>query len=263
MADSTEGLLLEGRWRVERCLARGQRDGDIHAGRDEKTGARVTVVILPSGWVPQSIVEERRLAALIGHPAFVRVLDMGVVPALARAFAVVERPAGEPLSQLLELGPADLVEAVAVARGLLSALEAAHRHGVLLEVFSPKQVLVRHGPAGLDLTLAAPLAAERPRPLFDPHAAPERLGHTAAPPSVESAVFRVGALLHHMLAGERPFEGEDVFTLAASLASKKPAPIRAELGVPLPVQQALWRALEKDPNHRYHGFADFAAALSL
>src|SRR5690348_4638631 len=89
---------------------------------DEREQRAVTLRVLETGWLPSRWLEERRLGALIDHPAFVRVLDTGVDPSMTRAFIAREKVEGNSLQSLLDQGPAQLDEALGVARELLAAL---------------------------------------------------------------------------------------------------------------------------------------------
>jgi serine/threonine-protein kinase len=263
-----EGTLVDGRWRLTRNLTLPHRFEHFYEGRDEKTGATVMVKLLDTAWVPSKLLEERRVGALIGHPVFVRTLDVGTDAALSRAFFVREGDFADyvTLEMLLAKGPADVLEATLVARELLAALGAAHAKNVIIGFLPPGAIFVKHEAAGLRVrvfvpfTDYAPMSEEKER-LFDPYRAPEQLGSLRFVPTVESDLYSIGALLFHMVAGEPPYDAKDALSLSAAIRGGRPVPIRSELGVPLALQQAIWKALERNPVDRFRSAGEFAKAL--
>lgn len=265
-----EEILLDGRWRLAKSLSRCP--GNIFEAADVRPDAGqastdVVVKVLATAWIPSALLEEKRVGALVAHPVFVRVLEVGTDAKLERAFAIMERVDGDCLSNLLEKGPADTLEALTIARELLSALAAAHGKNVILGRVSPADIVVGHDASGLRVRLFATFSERDPRgsssrDSLDPYMPPEHMGALRHAKTVESDLYAVGALLHHMLAGEPPFEGRDPHALAAAIRDSKPGPIRSELGVPRSVQQAIWRALEKQPENRFRSARDFLDALA-
>jgi hypothetical protein len=79
-----------------------------------------------------------------------------------------------------------------------------------------------------------------------------------------SDVFSAGVILYELLAGERPFRGDDVTQILYKIVNEEPAsPDLAALGELAPrLREVLARALAKDPAARYPGAAAFGADLS-
>jgi cell division septation protein DedD len=92
------------------------------------------------------------------------------------------------------------------------------------------------------------------------YVAPERV--QGKPADVRSDLYSVGVLLYEMLTGRLPFESDSDYELMMAQVQKQP-PAPRELGIEVPpgVEQALMKALEKDPERRYSDAAEFAAAL--
>jgi serine/threonine-protein kinase len=263
-----EGSLVDGRWRLTRPLFLPHRPDGCYEAIDEKTSSTVLVMLLDTAWVPSKLLEERRVGALIGHPVFVRTLDVGTDASLSRAFFVREGDFADhvTLEMLLAQGPADGLEATFIAKELLAALGAAHAKNVILGFLPPGAIFVKHEAAGLRVRAFVPFTDFSPRSealdrTFDPYRAPEQLGTLRFVPTVESDLYSVGALLFHMVAGEPPYDAKDALSLSAAIRGGRPAPIRSELGVPLALQQAIWKALERNPVDRFRSAEEFAKAL--
>jgi serine/threonine-protein kinase len=76
-------------------------------------------------------------------------------------------------------------------------------------------------------------------------------------------VYALGALTYEMLLGEPPFTGPTAQSIVAKVMTEKPAAIIPRRDrVPLPIEDAVLRALEKLPADRFATAAEFATALS-
>jgi hypothetical protein len=148
-------------------------------------------------------------------------------------------------------GPLDPVRAAAIGLGLLGALRAAHRAGVLHRDIKPSNVLLRDDDrvvltdfgiatvegdtrltrSGLVLGSPAYIAPERAR------------GGIAGP---ESDLWSLGATLYAAVEGRSPYERPSVLATLAALASEEPDPPR-NAG---PLRPALNGLLRKDPAAR-------------
>src|SRR5439155_1091992 len=75
-------------------------------------------------------------------------------------------------------------------------------------------------------------------------------------------VYSLACVVYEMLAGEPPFSGPSARAIVAKHLSESPPPIRARRpDAPAAVEQALARALAKDPADRFASVAEFTTAL--
>jgi serine/threonine-protein kinase len=192
---------------------------------------------------------EARSVAKLGHPAIVRVYDVGESE-LGDPFIVMELLHGETLAQLLGKGRLSAVRAVQLLLPIIDALLVAHARGIVHRDLKPGNILLDRGVARIadfglaslradvtrdgtksltDVALAAtaaPAAAlTRAGDVFGTPAymAPELAGGVGdAPPA--SDVFAFGVLAYEMVSGRAPFEVAPVLERMAGHAIAPPAP---------------------------------------
>ena len=164
-----------------------------------------------------------------------------------------------------------LEDALAIAREIASALDYAHRHGVIHRDIKPENILLHDGRAMVaDFGIALAVSkteggtriTETGMSLGTPHyMSPEQaLGERTI--DARTDVYALGCVLYEMLAGEPPFTGPSAQAIVAKVMNTTPAPIAATRPtVPGFVDAAVQRALSKLPADRFRSAADFANAL--
>ena len=154
---------------------------------------------------------EARAACRARHPNIVDVTDFGQLPD-GRNFLVMELVSWPTLDRRLAEGPLALKEALAVALGIATGLQAAHAQGVVHRDLKPGNVFVspdnevKLGDFGLALTARGEGAALTERMIGTPaYMAPEQgLGQ-----GVDHRVdlYSLGCILFEMLTGAPPYGG--------------------------------------------------------
>lgn len=161
-----EGTMIN-EYRVGKCLGRGSM-GEVYEGRHETR--RVALKVLREGADDQlnagrRLLEEARSVNAIRHPGIVEVLDIGLFTD-RRPFLVMELLEGASLSARIKSSPVQWQEAVKWLDGILDALDAAHRAGVVHRDLKPSNVFLVGKPGDervkiLDFGLPAAQAAKR------------------------------------------------------------------------------------------------------
>lgn len=263
---------LAGRYRVEARLASGGM-GEVWRARDEHLGRPVALKLLRADLAEDPVARERfrreaRLAAAVIHPNVAALLDVVHDGHLGIVMELVE---GETLAEhLRRRGALPLDQALAVAEGLLAALEAAHAAGVVHRDVTPRNVMLGNdGRVKVTDFGIARAVAEETR-LTDSGAvigtahylAPEQLrGEEATPASDQYAAALV---IYEVLAGRRPFAGETPAAAALARLERPPVPLRRlRPDIPPAVAEAVMRALEPDPRRRHPSVAAFRVALHV
>ena len=157
-----------------------------------------------------------------------------------------------------------------IADEVASALDYAHRHGVIHRDIKPENILLHDGQALVaDFGIALAVAnmgdgrlTETGLSLGTPtYMSPEQaMGERDIDARVD--VYALGCVVYEMLTGEPPFTGATAQAIVAKLIADTPRPIREiRRSVPEHVDDAVRTALEKLPADRFASAAEFAGAL--
>jgi eukaryotic-like serine/threonine-protein kinase len=199
--------------------------------------------------------EANLMAQLSGHPSILTVHQAGV-SGDGRPFLVMEL-ASASLSERYRRERIPVAEVLRIAVRIGSAVETAHRAGVLHRDIKPSNILLTaYGhPVLSDFGIASTIAAVREEEsvgLSIPWSAPEvLLDETGG--SVTSEVWALAATVYSLLAGRSPFEIPDGSNSSSDLMSRiaraKPQPINRP-DVPASLDALLRRAMSRRPEQR-------------
>lgn len=150
------GTVVAGKYRLERLLGAGGM-GAVYEAVHAAVQRRFAVKIMTSdpSRSPEAVrrfTQEAQAAGLIGHPNIVEVFDLGEGED-GTLYMVMELLRGETLHEVLRGGPLAQGDAVAIAKELLRALDAAHKAGVVHRDVKPQNLFLaeRTGEAGATL----------------------------------------------------------------------------------------------------------------
>jgi serine/threonine-protein kinase len=217
----------------------------------------------------ERFLAEIKTTANLQHPHILPLFDSGDADGFL--FYVMPYVEGESLRDRLQRDKQLPVgESVRIATEVASALDYAHRHGVIHRDIKPENILLHDGAAlvaDFGIALAASNAGgaritETGLSLGTPlYMSPEQaMGERdiAAP----SDVYSLGCVLYEMLAGDPPFAGSTAQSIAArKLAQSVPSLRTVRKTVPEALEQAIAKALATSPADRFTRAAEFAQAL--
>ena len=239
--------------------------GEVYRANDSRLHRDVAIKIAAVQFSERSAREARLIAAL-NHPNICQIFDVGP------NYLVMELVEGPTLAERLRQGRMPLEEALAIARQIGEALEAAHEKGIVHRDLKPANIKLR--PDGtvkvLDFGLARVTedASQTGSPENSPtftfeqatlagaivgtaaYMAPEQArGHRV---DKRADIWAFGVVLYEMLTGRRMFAGETVSDILAAVLTKEPD----WTGVPPGMQRLLGRCLERDPKQRLRDIGD-------
>ena len=210
--------------------------------------------------------EANLMAQLSAHPAILTVYQASI-SADGRPYLVMEL-CSSALSQRYRTERIPVPEVLRVAVKIGSAIETAHRAGVLHRDIKPSNILLTaYGhPVLSDFGIAATLGESENLEAVGmsiPWSAPEVLMDETAG-TIESEIWSFAATVYSLLAGRSPFEqpGESNKSsdLIARINRAKPGPI-GRGDVPPSLERALARAMSRKPENRHESVLELVREL--
>ena len=263
---------LGDRYVIERELGRGGM-ATVYVAQDLRHKRQVAIKILrpdvAAAIGAERFLREIAIAARLTHPYVLPLLDSG--QAAGSLYYVMPYVRGESLRQRLAREQRlPLADALRIARELGAGLDYAHREGFVHRDVKPENVLLADGHAviadfgiaramcraGGDHVTEVGLAIGTPEYMSPEQAAGDR------ELDGRCDVYSLACVIFEMLAGAPPFSGPSARAIMARHLSEPPPPLRARRpDAPAAVEQALARALAKDPADRFASVAEFVTAL--
>ena len=275
--------VVDNKFRIEQLLGRGGM-GAVYRARDVRLDRLVALKVvrpelLSDGEARQRFRREAQIVARLQHPSIVSVYDYGTFVD-GGAFLVMELVRGEDLRRVLQReGRLDTERALRILNAVCSAIDAAHREGVLHRDLKPENILLPGG--GLDakvldfgvakvmgdvpdrdplrtgtgtLVTAAGMIIGTPA-----YMAPEQLHGVA--PDVRSDVFSLAVVAFEMLTGDLPYGRSSLAEIVMAHARGVPS-FPAAPAVPGHLMRAVRSALDPDPVARTPSISAFADQIA-
>jgi serine/threonine-protein kinase len=217
----------------------------------------------------ERFLREIETAARLNHPHILALHDSGTADAYL--YYVMPYVEGDSLrGRLVREKQLPLSDALEITRQVADALSYAHSHDVVHRDIKPENILFQAGHAVVSdfgiaraITTAGgdQLTGTRVQIGTPGYMSPEQ-SETHAPVDGRSDTYSLACVLYEMLAGEPPFLGKSAQTILARQLLEPVPPLRAvRATVPVGVERAILRALEKAPADRFATSLQFAAAL--
>ncbi len=271
-----------GSYRITAELARGGM-GTVYRAEHELLGRTAAVkLLLPELTASQVLVErffnEAKAATAIRHPGIVEVYDFGYTDD-GYAYLVMEFLEGVTLGRALtERGRYNELEAASIARGIASALKAAHGKNIIHRDLKPDNVFLvpdPDGPTGervkvLDFGIAK--LVDNPSEVRHTqtgmlmgspmYMAPEQ-ARAAGAIDHRADLYSLGCILYELLVGTPPFVAEGAGEIIALQMFGQVEPPSTRLAEITPeMERIVMRLLEKEPHDRYQSAAEVVSALA-
>jgi TolB-like protein/Flp pilus assembly protein TadD len=219
---------------------------------------------------PDRFLREIQIAAGLQHPHILPLYDSGSADGLL--YYVMPFVEGESLRDKLRLNPQMPVdEAVRISRDVASALDYAHRHGVVHRDIKPENVMLHEGEAIVtDFGIAKAVSAAGTDSLTQTgmavgtptYMSPEQAMGEGEPDG-RSDVYSLGCMLFEMLTGNPPFAGSTAqATITKRLTDPIPSVRATRSGVSGELDQVVTKSLARDPADRFDTASQVMQALA-
>src|SRR5262245_26227673 len=249
--------------------------GEVYRACDRKLNRIVALKVLPERFAldPDRLARftrEAQLLARLSHPNIAAIY--GLEEANGAQALVLELIEGPTLAD--RIGQISVEEALAIARQIAEALDAAHEKGIIHRDLKPANIkIARNGVVKvLDFGLAkvwdgAPQSdlSASPKLTATDHGERTVLG-TPAYMSPEQArgqsldrrtdIWSFGCVLYEMLTGREPFPGDTISDTLAAILEREPDLTVLPAASPPPIRRLLRRCFEKDRTRRLADVAD-------
>jgi serine/threonine-protein kinase len=283
-SDIRVGAILRDTYEITSLLGKGGMGTVFLARHRRLPGKQVAVKVLhnSASLNPELYARFRReaeIASQLGHPNIVQVLDFDTLQDGA-PFLVMEYLRGESLEQRLTHGPLPIHEALSITRQICSALQAAHRAGVVHRDLKPANVFLVPTDSGgvvaeqvklLDFGISKMLDSQTLQTqetvlIGTPqYMAPEQALGKNSEVDARTDIFALGCIVYELLSGSPPFAGDggSLVQVIFRIVHGQPEPLASLCpGLPSEVLRAVEKALAKSPQERYPDVGSFIAELT-
>jgi serine/threonine-protein kinase len=217
--------------------------------------------------------------AALHHPNTIQVFDFGTMED-GTLYLVMEFVEGRSVADILEKdGAMQPARVENILRQVCGSLGEAHTHGIVHRDLKPDNVVLceRAGEKDwvevLDFGIAKRSSEHDPNEAkltqqgmvlgTPPYMSPEQF--TGQPVDLRSDIYALGVMTYEMLVGKYPFEANTAWEWASKHMTEPPRPIETQpLGdhVPLPMRNAISRALAKNKDERFASVKEFYDAFA-
>jgi serine/threonine protein kinase len=278
-ADLALGSIIANKYVVEGVLGSGGV-GVVVVARHTALDQLVAIKYLKKEWrtsptLVGRFIREGRLAAQIRSEHVVKVHDIGELEETG-PFIVMEHLEGKDLSHAVQEGGIPVALAVGYVLQACDALAEAHALGIVHRDIKPANLFLAEGrnqPDAvklIDFGISKVMQAHRDGTRLHLTGANERFGTPVymSPEQLRCAddvdaradIWALGVVLYELITGELPFGSDDIPQLCTSILMELPR--RPSMDLPPPLEAAIFKCLEKDPQNRFSNIAALAQELA-
>jgi serine/threonine-protein kinase len=212
-------------------------------------------------------LREIKVLAILNHPNIAQLHT--AVRANNQLLMVMEFVEGETLDHRLRQGPLPLPQALDCIAQALSALDFAHKQGVVHRDIKPANMMLTTSGVVkvMDFGIAKATADNKLTMTGTTmgsvyYMSPEQIQGVATLDG-RADLYSIGVTLYELVTGKRPFDGESQYSIMAAHLEKSPVPpIALDPRLPQALNDAILMAVAKDPNARFQTAAAFRNALA-
>jgi len=200
---------------------------------------------------------EQEIGQTLDHPGIVKTFNG---EQRSQVYMVIEWVEGRLLRAILnQEGRMPIDRAIRLTLAICDALDYMHKHGVVHRDLKPENIMVDDQDRIKLIDFGIAMKEDARRLTFVNMSATLGTPDYISPEQVKgqrgdqrSDIYALGIMLYEMLTGETPFSGPNPLAVLNARVLNEPKPprkLRPE--IPPELQEIIYRALERDPRHRY------------
>jgi serine/threonine protein kinase/Tfp pilus assembly protein PilF len=271
-------------YRIKKLLGRGGM-GAVYLAEDVRLERLVALKILPASLGEDAegvrrFRQEARTASAISHPNVAHIYEFG--EERGRYFLAMEYVEGKTLRELIKEKTIDVSVVLDIALQIAEALTATHRRGIVHRDIKPENVIVTE--SGLvkvldfgvsklldfqmtsrtEISPKISLVHTTPGMVMGTigYISPEQLQNKKV--DFRADIWSLGVVFYEMLAGRKPFEGQNAEEVGTAILKQQPAPLfipADNSAEEVSLQNVINKTLDKKAGKRYESAADLTSDL--
>ncbi len=248
-------------YRIDAAIARGGMSV-LYKATDLNSGRQVAIKVPHAEMEADPVLFERfkreeEIGQLLDHPGVVKTFNS---EQRSRLYMVVEWVDGRLLRSILnEEKKLPVERAVKIALGICDALDYMHKRGIVHRDLKPENVMVDENDNIKLIDFGIAMKEDARRLTFVNLSATLGTPDYISPEQVKgqrgdqrSDIYAVGVMLYEMLTGRVPFVGPNpLVVMNERLITEPPSPRALNSEISPELEEILYRALEREPRHRY------------
>jgi hypothetical protein len=244
--------------------------GNVYKARDRETGETVALKLLkPEIASDQAMMDrfknELLFARKITHKNVCRVYEFNRLAGIA--YTSMEFVEGESLRSVLNrFGALTRKKATDLALQICSGLKEAHAQGIVHRDLKPENVMIdTNGNLKImDFGIARSMEAVSRHTgtmVGTPaYMAPEQV--SGSPVDYRTDIYSLGLMLYEMFTGRPAFTAENAIAVALKqMREAPPPPHDIDPNIPVHIERAILKCLEKNPDNRFQSVAELESAV--
>jgi hypothetical protein len=244
--------------------------GNVYKARDRETGETVALKLLkPEIASDQAMMDrfknELLFARKITHKNVCRVHEFNRIGGIA--YTSMEFVEGESLrSVLTRFGGLPPRKAISVAQQICSGLKEAHAQGIVHRDLKPENVMidaqgnVKIMDFGIARSMESLTRLTGSMVGTPAYMAPEQVAGKAV--DYRTDIYSLGLMLYEMFTGAQAFQADTAVAVALKqIRELPPAPHEVDPTVPVAIERAILKCLEKEPGKRFQSVAELEGVL--
>jgi serine/threonine protein kinase len=258
-------------YRLDATVARSGMS-TLYRATDLRSGRQVAIKVPHAEMEADPVLLERfereqQIGQDLDHPGIVKTCNG---EERSRLYMVIEWVDGRLLRSIMnEERKLPVERAIRITLGICDALDYMHKRGVVHRDLKPENIMVGEGDSIKLIDFGIAMKEDARRLTFTGMSPALGTPDYISPEQVKgqrgdqrSDIYALGVMLYEMLTGTTPFSGPNPLAVMNERLLVDPKPARSLNSAISPqLEEILFRALERDPRHRYATAAEMAWEL--